>query len=178
MRLRFPSKSPASVRCIVPVATPTATIISAATSRFARSAISKARNSSTACMALVDKHRPLHVSIVGGEPLVRYRELMTILPDALEARHPHATRHQRGARDSRGVPRHPAAVDRRLDRRPAAGARRAPHAGDLRAHPQAHRRALDHGALHRDAAAGEPAGLHRGVPAVLVGARTRSARSG
>src|SRR3954454_6090022 len=31
-------------------------------------------------MALVDKHRPLHVSIVGGEPLVRYRELMTIIP--------------------------------------------------------------------------------------------------
>jgi len=31
-------------------------------------------------MALVDKHRPLHVSIVGGEPLVRYRELDTLLP--------------------------------------------------------------------------------------------------
>ena len=31
-------------------------------------------------MALVDRQRPLHVSIVGGEPLVRYRELMTILP--------------------------------------------------------------------------------------------------
>ena len=31
-------------------------------------------------LALVDKHRPLHVSIVGGEPLVRYRELKTILP--------------------------------------------------------------------------------------------------
>jgi MoaA/NifB/PqqE/SkfB family radical SAM enzyme len=31
-------------------------------------------------MALVDQHRPLHVSIVGGEPLVRYRELITILP--------------------------------------------------------------------------------------------------
>jgi MoaA/NifB/PqqE/SkfB family radical SAM enzyme len=30
--------------------------------------------------ALVDRHRPLHVSIVGGEPLVRYRELQTILP--------------------------------------------------------------------------------------------------
>jgi len=29
---------------------------------------------------LVDAHRPLHVSIVGGEPLVRYRELNTILP--------------------------------------------------------------------------------------------------
>jgi len=30
--------------------------------------------------ALVDEHRPLHVSIVGGEPLVRYRELSEILP--------------------------------------------------------------------------------------------------
>jgi MoaA/NifB/PqqE/SkfB family radical SAM enzyme len=29
---------------------------------------------------LVDEHRPLHVSIVGGEPLVRYRELNEILP--------------------------------------------------------------------------------------------------
>jgi MoaA/NifB/PqqE/SkfB family radical SAM enzyme len=31
-------------------------------------------------LALVDKHRPLHVSIVGGEPLVRYRELETLIP--------------------------------------------------------------------------------------------------
>lgn len=31
-------------------------------------------------MALVDRHNPIHVSIVGGEPLVRYRELNTILP--------------------------------------------------------------------------------------------------
>ena len=31
-------------------------------------------------LALVDRHRPLHVSIVGGEPLVRYRELDTLLP--------------------------------------------------------------------------------------------------
>ena len=31
-------------------------------------------------MALIDRHRPLHVSIVGGEPLVRYHELTTILP--------------------------------------------------------------------------------------------------
>ena len=35
-------------------------------------------------MALVDRHRPLHVSIVGGEPLVRYRELGTILPRLAE----------------------------------------------------------------------------------------------
>jgi MoaA/NifB/PqqE/SkfB family radical SAM enzyme len=31
-------------------------------------------------IGLVEKHRPLHVSIVGGEPLVRYRELNTLLP--------------------------------------------------------------------------------------------------
>lgn len=31
-------------------------------------------------LALVDKRRPLHVSLVGGEPLVRYRELNSILP--------------------------------------------------------------------------------------------------
>src|SRR5579872_3189281 len=31
-------------------------------------------------LALVDRHRPLHLSLVGGEPLVRYRELNTLLP--------------------------------------------------------------------------------------------------
>ena len=31
-------------------------------------------------LELVDRLRPLHVSLVGGEPLVRYRELDTILP--------------------------------------------------------------------------------------------------
>src|SRR5215469_8451420 len=29
---------------------------------------------------LVEQHRPLHVSLVGGEPLVRYRELTQVLP--------------------------------------------------------------------------------------------------
>ena len=33
---------------------------------------------------LIDAHRPLHVSIVGGEPLVRYRELGQILPRLAE----------------------------------------------------------------------------------------------
>jgi MoaA/NifB/PqqE/SkfB family radical SAM enzyme len=33
---------------------------------------------------LVDKRKPLHVSIVGGEPLVRFRELNTILPKLAE----------------------------------------------------------------------------------------------
>src|SRR5579862_3878548 len=31
-------------------------------------------------LGLVDRHRPLHLSLVGGEPLVRYRELNTLLP--------------------------------------------------------------------------------------------------
>jgi sulfatase maturation enzyme AslB (radical SAM superfamily) len=31
-------------------------------------------------LALVDRHRPLHLSIVGGEPLVRYKELNVLLP--------------------------------------------------------------------------------------------------
>ena len=31
-------------------------------------------------LQLVDEHRPLHLSIVGGEPLVRFRELNTLLP--------------------------------------------------------------------------------------------------
>jgi MoaA/NifB/PqqE/SkfB family radical SAM enzyme len=39
-------------------------------------------------MDLVDRHKPLHISIVGGEPLVRYRELGAILPE-LAARNIH-----------------------------------------------------------------------------------------
>jgi MoaA/NifB/PqqE/SkfB family radical SAM enzyme len=34
----------------------------------------------TRFMAMIDRHKPLHLSIVGGEPLVRYRELSQILP--------------------------------------------------------------------------------------------------
>jgi sulfatase maturation enzyme AslB (radical SAM superfamily) len=37
---------------------------------------------------LVDRYKPLHISIVGGEPLVRFRELNDILPQ-LEARKIH-----------------------------------------------------------------------------------------
>ena len=33
---------------------------------------------------LIEKHKPLHVSIIGGEPLVRYRELGRILPQLAE----------------------------------------------------------------------------------------------
>lgn len=37
-------------------------------------------------MGLVQKHRPLHVSLVGGEPMVRHRELSLILPALSEMR--------------------------------------------------------------------------------------------
>src|SRR5262245_22843827 len=36
-------------------------------------------------MKLIEEHRPLHISIVGGEPLVRYRELGEILPRLADA---------------------------------------------------------------------------------------------
>jgi organic radical activating enzyme len=32
-------------------------------------------------LGLVEKHRPLHVSLVGGEPLIRHRELSRLLPE-------------------------------------------------------------------------------------------------
>ena len=35
-------------------------------------------------MSLVERHRPLHLSIVGGEPLVRFRELNELLPKLSE----------------------------------------------------------------------------------------------
>jgi organic radical activating enzyme len=34
----------------------------------------------TRVLALIDEHKPLHVSLVGGDPLVRYRELELLLP--------------------------------------------------------------------------------------------------
>jgi len=39
-------------------------------------------------LAVVDKEKPLHVSLVGGDPLVRYRELELLLPE-LDARGVH-----------------------------------------------------------------------------------------
>ena len=32
-------------------------------------------------LAVIDERKPLHVSLVGGDPLVRYRELETLLPE-------------------------------------------------------------------------------------------------
>lgn len=36
-------------------------------------------------LELMDKHKPLHLSIVGGDPLVRYRELDILLPELVKS---------------------------------------------------------------------------------------------
>src|SRR5215467_15121478 len=36
-------------------------------------------------LALVDEHKPLHLSLVGGDPMVRFREVSRLLPE-LDAR--------------------------------------------------------------------------------------------
>ena len=77
--------------------------------------------------------------------------------DPGRARHPRAAGDQRGAADPGEWAQPAAPADRRLDRRPAARARRAAQAGDLRPHPEAHRRAPDHRPLHGHAAAGPAA---------------------
>jgi len=35
-------------------------------------------------LAVVDAHRPMHVSLVGGDPLVRYREMDRVIPQLVE----------------------------------------------------------------------------------------------
>ena len=32
-------------------------------------------------LALIDREKPIHVSLVGGDPLVRYKELEVLLPE-------------------------------------------------------------------------------------------------
>lgn len=41
----------------------------------------------TRVLGLVDEHKPLHLSIVGGDPLVRYRELDVLLPQLTKRCH-------------------------------------------------------------------------------------------
>jgi hypothetical protein len=103
-------------------------------------------------LALVTRHRPVHLSIVGGEPLVRYRELNELLP-AIAAMGVHT---QVVTSAVRPIPESWASIPRlyqRVNRRPAARARRPARAGHLRPYPEAHGRTPDHRALHGHAAA-------------------------
>ncbi len=104
----FRSKSRASVRCGARAATPTATRISAATSCCGSWPTTRDRNSSTACSTSSRRYKPLHLSIVGGEPLVRFRELEVLLPKLTAHGRAHAGRHERRAADSGELGEHAA----------------------------------------------------------------------
>ena len=99
-------------------------------------------------LAVIDERRPLHVSLVGGDPLVRFRELELLLPELERRGGSHAGRHQRLPHHSAGVAPLQAPQHRRLDRRPAAGARPPSQAGDLRTHPQEYLRRPHHHSQH------------------------------
>jgi len=45
-------------------------------------------------LEVVDRLKPLHLSIVGGDPLVRYRELELMIPQLLRSRNSRPNRHQ------------------------------------------------------------------------------------
>ncbi len=87
-------------------------------------------------LELVRRHRPMHVSLVGGEPMVRHRELGRILPALSEM----------GVFTmvvTSGVIAIPEELDGNsaparcgVGGRTPRASRRAPQAGDLRAHPQ------------------------------------------
>ena len=129
-------------------------------------------------LALVDRHRPLHLSIVGGEPLVRYRELNTLLP-MLSKRGIHVQLVTSAVREIpaewHGLPRLSIVVS--IDGlQPEHDVRRTPATYDrILKHIAGHTITV-HCTVTRQQV--NRAGLHRGVPAVLVGARRRSRRSG
>ena len=83
-------------------------------------------------------------------------------------RHPRAGRDERGPRDSPAVEQPAAVHARRLDRRPAARARCAADAGHVRPDSEAHRGPPDYGSLHDYETAGQPGGISRGIPSLLV----------
>ena len=91
---------------------------------------------------------------------------------ALAAARPHgrgsAIGHQRGAPDSGGVELDPVPAPGGLDRRPGPRARPAARPGDLRSHPEAHRRPAHCGALHGYPADAGAARLSRRLLPVLV----------
>ena len=104
-------------------------------------------------MEVVDRTRPLHISIVGGEPLVRFRELDVLLPRLAER----GLYTQLVTSAVRPIPQAWASIPRLQIVVSIDGLQpehdRAAHAGHLRSNPQAHRRASDHRALHGHAPA-------------------------
>lgn len=73
-------------------------------------------------MGLVDRYQPLHISIVGGVPLVRFRELNEILPQLVARTNPYPARNQRRSTDPNRVVETRSHDDCRFDRRARARA--------------------------------------------------------
>ena len=99
-------------------------------------------SSSPASSPFVDERKPLHVSLVGGDPL---RPLSRARAAAFPRSKPAASTPRSSPAPSASCPPSGARLQktkrRRLHRRPPARARRAPQACHLRAHPQEHPRA-------------------------------------
>ena len=77
----FRSRSPGNARFVVLAAMPTSLSISAlAASIYANWPTTKGTTSSAGCWLSSIGKSPVHLSLVGGDPLVRYRELEVLLP--------------------------------------------------------------------------------------------------
>ena len=73
-----------NVRCGVRDVTPTTTLIWVAAPTLRSLNDRKGQELIDGVLELVDRLRPLHLSIVGGDPLVRYRELESMIPQLLD----------------------------------------------------------------------------------------------
>ena len=82
-------------------------------------------------LGLVKKHRPLHVSLVGGEPMIRHRELSQHSARAEPAEYFHHGRDQRNHSDSDGMDGTAAEPGGGFDRWAAGASQPAPQARDL-----------------------------------------------
>ena len=53
--------------------------------KFAQPFRFQRRRVNCAVLRLVEEYKPMHLSIVGGDPLVRYRELEVLLPQLVKS---------------------------------------------------------------------------------------------
>ena len=121
-------------------------------------------------LGLVKKHRPRHVSLVGGEPMIRHRELSRILP-ALSQQNIFTMVVTSGIipipMEWMGLRAEPGCC---FHRRTARAPRPAPQAGNLRSHPGKHPRPRSEHSLDDHRAHDEAPGISRRISGVLAGA--------
>jgi MoaA/NifB/PqqE/SkfB family radical SAM enzyme len=116
-------------------------------------------------LRLVDEYRPLHLSIVGGDPLVRYRELEVLLPKLVKRSHVQIV-----TSAFRPIPPEWASLPNlqlvvSIDGlEPEHNQRR-----NLRSHPPQYSGTTRHRALHRDQCNAQDRWLHPRIRSFLVG---------